>query len=645
MPNENNIQDEFLCEFTKELNSRSESKESLSTHGVKVSKIELNSEIAVYGKDIFGLYENVMKNANESIVFKNYAIEDGSDGWAQIKDSLETLNTNMNANQKIQVYFLVNKPTLGSIVKPFKSKHVKEWIDENKIRRSGLEFHFFPCESFDFNSKHSKLLLVDSNRLILGSADPKKSADWGKSGTSNKKGQLEIATKITGDFSDTLIPHLNSINPDFEKAFQKNQTHNIVSVDSSSHIEAVFLGKESKSMLDMKSSKIAPAKLAMLYLLSRPNEVKTIMTPNINDQDLLEAIARSVEQKNQVTLYLPKYRNHDDEELPTMGGNNLRSISTLEKRLGGKIPDNLKIYYTKDGEGNIGTNQQLSGQNIHLKYMRSGDYVLMGSSNMDKQSTFNSEEYDVLFKSATHANRYTDRLLNEIKNKSFTHNDSLENLKADLLNMYDEGRKANKVCKVALIFPCRVNRATNKDELLKVIKSKILSSDFVSDVSHHEFQNKALRCYESYNVPVDNSAKTNSVIDSKSNPEDIGNNVIDEAKKNEFINKYISRDKNKKRLQKYCSEKDCMVADNEMNMNNESFITSVHAKSIQNPKSKVLYKLSRLISAKSYDEFKNACAINTGHFNWKTTTKKDFDALFQNKTALKQKETSANQVL
>ncbi|GGG05380.1 phospholipase D-like domain-containing protein [Cysteiniphilum litorale] len=456
------------------------------------------------------------------------------------------------------------------------------------------------CDAFDFDSKHSKLLLVDREKLILTSADPKKSNNWKVSNKEKRKGQLEIAATIEGNFEKTLIPHLYSLNKDFKTTFDSLKFKH-GKENKNGEVEALLISKNALGMFNRTSTKTAPAKQAMLHLLSRPNEAKTIMTPNLNDSDIIEAIARTVEQGNEVSIYIPKYRNHFGEDLPTMGGSNEKTIKKVTERLKGKIPDKLKIFYTMDGDKNFGSKERLSGEDIHLKFMRSGDYVLMGSSNMDKQSTYNSEECDVIFKSKQHAEQYTDQLLTDIKDKSFLYNDIENNLKADLINLYDEYRKSGKTHKVALRFPSDIKKSIK--EIADYFNKTHDSLDFIKQSDFIDFKQRALDIC----CKADRQKNLKSDLDKTNldNEPDTTDQFRDD--KLAAIKSYISKPDNLERLSNRLGK----------NFFNDEFdITDLQkekilAKSIIIPRSKILNKLSQLLMSKNLQQLKEAFKMNT----------------------------------
>ncbi|GGF95375.1 hypothetical protein [Cysteiniphilum litorale] len=138
--NDSEITDKFLIELSDNIKNKSDNMLSNSDLSVK---IKLKQELCLYGEDVFELYKKCIKDAKTSIVFKNFGIDESSDAWDTIKSSLEDLSKEKeNSVNKIQVYFLVNKPVLSAL---YKNKHVETWIEKNKTKLTGLNFHFLPC--------------------------------------------------------------------------------------------------------------------------------------------------------------------------------------------------------------------------------------------------------------------------------------------------------------------------------------------------------------------------------------------------------------------------------------------------------------------------------------------------------------------
>ena len=138
---------------------------------------------------------------------------------------------------------------------------------------------------------------------------------------------------------------------------------------------------------------------AYLAAMRGAKSVIRIQTPNMNDDDVKDALLRATANGVDVKIILSRDFNRLSESVPGVGGHNEDNVNELYRRLRAAGVENpcerLQIrWYSQDGV----RAQRGNGPGVsHAKYASFDDQVaIVGGTNMDGQSFHRSREADVV---------------------------------------------------------------------------------------------------------------------------------------------------------------------------------------------------------------------------------------------------------
>jgi phosphatidylserine/phosphatidylglycerophosphate/cardiolipin synthase-like enzyme len=138
-----------------------------------------------------------------------------------------------------------------------------------------------------------------------------------------------------------------------------------------------------------------PRAQAVLAAVAGARSTIRLLTPNLNEPEMLDALLAAAHRGVDVHVVLSKGHVFIEEDVPGRGGRNQASVNTLLEALEGTLArERLDLrWYSRDGvepvTGGPPTN--------HGKYLSvDGQLAIVGSGNQDVQSWHNSREVDVV---------------------------------------------------------------------------------------------------------------------------------------------------------------------------------------------------------------------------------------------------------
>lgn len=532
-----NENETIIIEIMQQIRSN-QSKNSSQDQLSKIISLNVANKPYMYGKGIFNEIANLIKNAEFEILMSHYKITDNQT-WQLILNSLDELN--QSTDKEVKLLIRVNRHSLaGEKFKPFGSaKSALSKLLDKDWKNIKITLYANRSEGLGFGSQHSKFIVVDKKNALISSADPCEDNDY----LEKDEGQFEMAIKLNGDLSQLADNFYNSVrllseytpnkrlpnqseqqrlmNSEAEITQPVNKPEKIISQSDvldnviekngeqslirQDHImdavqqdftpaDAMFLFKDNKGIMSKHYKEYnAPAKTAILKLINNLKSPITIVTPNLNDKEIINAIAEQAACGREITIYLPRHRNRTAENLH--GGDNIKKMEELKaailaKSSNNEIPSTFNLRWTKDSEGKHGTYKQVFSKNPHAKYFQTGNYMIIGSTNLDQQSMYYSAETDVLINNDKLPEQYTNEINQNFAGKYFDDNNALEIFKSDLLDKLDNQlAKLNSASNQYYLLNNVMIQINNADceTLKKVLDTDLAALDFVDK----KLQNKA----------------------------------------------------------------------------------------------------------------------------------------------------------
>ncbi len=374
----------YIKEIYKHLD---EQKNPLYSHLAQVSltKLEPTKDIHIRSKELIEL-------ANKEVLIQMYKFVSNSDGGQLIKAALSTLQQKAKKNQSlIIVNVLIN--TRGTLAECFYRKNDNDGLDQLKQELN--------CESFQINitrhradafgSFHSKLIIIDGNQVMIKSGEPIYLNDYNKH---------LLETAVISDFSLA-----DEVRKEFVKAWNQDCETNLKMVDIESkkiieekyfsNIPGIFIGKRADGNPKVRLGPGGPFKIALIKAINIAKYSIKIITPNLNDPDIIDALAKACNRKVYVNIIMAKHHNDFFENKPGAGGKNKSKMAELVDKVSSKNYLYLQIRWATNSKLEI-VDQEPYG--VHGKYACIDDrLVLTGSTPLDLQGTYHSKEADVIF--------------------------------------------------------------------------------------------------------------------------------------------------------------------------------------------------------------------------------------------------------
>jgi hypothetical protein len=135
----------------------------------------------------------------------------------------------------------------------------------------------------------------------------------------------------------------------------------------------------------------------------------TMMTPNVNDPDICQALAEACNRGVEINIVMGKH--HNDAREVKWGGTNSEAVANLVRMIKRSQIHNLHIKWAVDGEKKLVTSEEKFV--VHVKSGSIDDKLMYGgTSPLDKQAMYFSSEADIFFESEEKAREF---------NKKFFH--------------------------------------------------------------------------------------------------------------------------------------------------------------------------------------------------------------------------------
>lgn len=340
-------------------------------------------------EQVFTAAADLLRSTQHHAEICFYKFELGSDAGKKIAAALlELQQTAEREKRKIHVRILINQR--GRIATCLYRANTKSGLEDLSER---LNSAFFTLDiafhtALAFGSYHTKQILVDNRYLMLCSGDP-------SAGNNSTRDQLETAIQI----ESPLLTQ--AANQEFNTIWQKYGSSTTAETTAQSE-SLPLISEDLPDTLYLScqatgcpgNNGLAPYKVTLLAAINRAQSCIYLITPNLNDPDIINALANAANRGVKVLMLMGKHHNATFETL--WGGSNIKSMKLLDSKL---LPEARKNFCLRWAL-NPTTHQPVKHSEpngIHAKFCCiDNELLLMGSSPLDKQSTHNSREADLV---------------------------------------------------------------------------------------------------------------------------------------------------------------------------------------------------------------------------------------------------------
>lgn len=295
--------------------------------------------------------------------------------------------------KKIQFFFIVN--ARGFLAQAFYRKNEPTILEDlaKELNNEYFQINIATHEASSFGSFHTKFIIADGKAVMLRGMDIGFTSDL-----ANQRHESAM-------LGDQALAHV--IREDFIRSWNSlccsNLKMNSLQSEEKSHqafksIPCLFISKKETGIPTTTTP--GPYKVALLKAIESAQSSIKIATANLNDPEIIAALAKACNRNLQVCCIMGKYHNDNDEQ--KWGGTNRQSMKKLITQMNRDKLHNLQIHWATDASGQL-VNSPLKHV-IHSKYVCIDDCIVFtGSSPIDKQAMIFSREADVIFESPAKA--------------------------------------------------------------------------------------------------------------------------------------------------------------------------------------------------------------------------------------------------
>lgn len=392
------------------------------------------------------IYETI-KSAEQEVLIIGYKIDKDSDGETDLIAALNYLSIKAKQeNITIRVRIIINRREGAAAYFKPNSRN------ESNIRNltfDKLDYQYVEHNHISFGSYHAKQFIVDGRVAILCSGDLTKRNNY-KNGY---EGMIEVGTVIHGteivdcirqdyinawnssncnlinkndkkksipkavfaidDESSDVLLEENEFDLKDQGYIEESDNEAIYSIINNEPVSVLYIAKASSG--DFRRQYVSPYKIAVISAIRYAESIIDIMTPNLNDPDVINELVNAIIKGVQVNIVIGKHMNDSSESNPFMGGTNYENINILLNKLyklGGKSLHNVNIRFVADEGKAIPENHPNS---LHAKFICiDNEVVIAGSSILDLQSIYHSREADICFQSQAVAKEYKNKLFDPV---------------------------------------------------------------------------------------------------------------------------------------------------------------------------------------------------------------------------------------
>lgn len=347
--------------------------------------------------DINQKTKELILSAKKYIIIQAYNFKPGKKSSEEFLDTMKEVKENAKkAKEKISVYILLNKrkalaaAATGKLFDPGHKDQLEPLLTLNDPHNAYFSIKGCYHQHSGFDSYHAKTIVVDGQVAMIRGCD---FGDSDRLETCIVIENQEVAQAIAKSTSllwqqnsDTPLAPYNTL--EYKALEAKTQQP----FKEQKSCNALLLVKNSSNILCAPPK--SPLKTALIIAVESATESICIMTPNLNDNEILVALSQAAARGVSIQILIGKH--HNDGREKHWGGTNLdamRKLFNLCKEHGGNLDIRWAAY-----QGEIILEH--SRQAMHAKcIIIDKELVFAGSSALDKQGLVNSNETDICISS------------------------------------------------------------------------------------------------------------------------------------------------------------------------------------------------------------------------------------------------------
>lgn len=356
----------------------------------------------------------LIRQAQREVLLSFYKYSAESDGGMEIYNALEDLKIRAEHEKtKINICILINSRGKAAelFYKRNSSVEALEKLASKKSEYFNIKLTLHHTTAF--GALNTKMIIVDADKAIIRGGDPEDSNNLSRN-------QIETATLLHGPIVTTMRHDYNSVwfaycNEHLEKIYNhidlQYDAQHTPSVQSP-QIPCLYISKQENENPWSYYYYYAqgPYKIALLQAISEAKQSINIMTSNLNDRDICDALANACTRNVAVNIITGKYHNQSNESW--LGGTNFESMAYLTSKTPLQYHRHLSIRWATNKSGDLVYHGDACA--IHAKYVCIDDeLVFTGSSPLDKQAMYYSREADIIFLHKATASSYNGKFFNE----------------------------------------------------------------------------------------------------------------------------------------------------------------------------------------------------------------------------------------
>lgn len=378
----------------KRINSKLAATEDQSLFGQMSSLHYLHhAPVPLTTDEMHSTSAEMIREARHEVLMMFYKFSADSDAGRDIASALKDLKKRCESQKSpVNVCLIIN--SRGIIAETLYGANKPAGL-ESLESSTYFKFTITMHPTTAVGTLHSKLILVDSEVAMVRGGDP-------HAGNDHARHQFETAALVKGPLVKVMRQDFCDVWNAYAKeplhSFRVKMTSDEWDYGTVEGIPCLYLSKRENGNPLYLGRCTAPYKIALLQAIEDAEICIDIMTSNINDPDVCEALAKACNRGVLVSILTGK--NLNDSKENWWGGTNLDALAgkIVSKVLTDKLSCLSIRWATNDTERLVHDGEIYT---VHAKYVCIDKLVVFtGSSPLDKQAMYYSREADVIFADA-----------------------------------------------------------------------------------------------------------------------------------------------------------------------------------------------------------------------------------------------------
>ena len=393
---------------------------------ITTSRNAAEREALVQGPRIFAKMSDLIASAEREVLIQNWRWDTKARGHATVMEGLRRLSQNRRLmapnGPPVEVKLLVN---VRAFEDPKMLEKLGAEIEKLELDPRLVRVQLGGHNHFGLGALHSKVTIVDGRSAVATGANVQSNHD-----TFDDNYDLgftlhgDVAGSMRAEFADawsrsdrwvcggrgSLVLDVfgTGMGPCWKRAERMDPLPLSYLVPTPSLVRAcvpMMVVTRGAAQSPFANDDHNPQNQAFLAAIRGARTNIRILTPNINDEAVKDALAAAIARGVTIQLVTGKGYQDSGENIPTRGGSNHRAFaSILEKAraLGAADPCSRfqpRWYVREPGRAPVVGNVAHS---IHAKYLSvDGALAIVGSANLDEQSFNNSREVNIVVDDAS----------------------------------------------------------------------------------------------------------------------------------------------------------------------------------------------------------------------------------------------------